>query len=253
MICSRPDIITLIELLYDQDIFRTWNISYETNLTLRQLLDVHDSSQLKWFYENAQTSWLSRYSVPFSEVITKWGLCMNFNMLPADELMNLNNVAEDLWYNISQYKSPNQKSSLQLNELLPWNISSIGTPLKANFESVGKNHNYYISNSFEPFLGVRVIVHNNNELPAKPEQSFLVPIAFVVDAIVEPQVTLVDDGLRSMSYEKRNCFFPGEKSLKYFKVYTKSNCEMEKLSLALNASCGCVPYHLIRELSELSQ
>lgn len=55
----------------------------------------------------------------------------------------------------------------------------------------------------------------------------------VVTVSIIPEVVYTGNSLRSIDPVKRNCFFDGEKELKYFKTYTKNNCEMECLYLSL--------------------
>lgn len=56
---------------------------------------------------------------------------------------------------------------------------------------------------------------------------------------------MIDDEVRKMSIAKRNCFLENERKLKYFTIYTKSNCEQECLSLMIAKKCRCVPFYLI--------
>jgi amiloride-sensitive sodium channel len=48
---------------------------------------------------------------------------------------------------------------------------------------------------------------------------------------------------------RRNCYLENEKTLKFFKVYTKNNCENECLSDFMLNRCGCVEFFMIRNSS----
>jgi Amiloride-sensitive sodium channel len=48
-----------------------------------------------------------------------------------------------------------------------------------------------------------------------------------------------------INFFRRQCYFEGEKSLKYFKIYSKSSCDQECFSNASLSTCGCVPFYLI--------
>lgn len=63
--------------------------------------------------------------------------------------------------------------------------------------------------------------------------------------LVSPQMQLTDDVLKSWQPEERGCFVEGEKSLKYFRIYTRVNCEHECLSEAILNACCCVPFYMI--------
>jgi acid-sensing ion channel, other len=92
---------------------------------------------------------------------------------------------------------------------------------------------------------MRVLIHNPDELPSDSAQQFLFSKNYETFVFIEPQVTYTDDNLKSMSLKKRGCYLPGEKSLQYFKVYTKTNCEQECLSEMLMKTCGCAPFYMI--------
>ena len=57
----------------------------------------------------------------------------------------------------------------------------------------------------------------------------------------------VDDALRSFSPKLRNCYFDGEKVLKYFNTYTKALCEFECNTNHTLKECGCVVFSMPRE------
>jgi hypothetical protein len=46
----------------------------------------------------------------------------------------------------------------------------------------------------------------------------------------------------------RQCFWPGERQLKYFQIYSKSNCELECLADFIVEICECVPFYFPRQL-----
>jgi Amiloride-sensitive sodium channel len=58
-----------------------------------------------------------------------------------------------------------------------------------------------------------------------------------------------DDNLRKYPPQSRKCYFEGEKPLKFFKFYTKSNCELECKTEAKFQNCGCVLHSMPRDKS----
>jgi acid-sensing ion channel, other len=40
-----------------------------------------------------------------------------------------------------------------------------------------------------------------------------------------------------------------ERKLKFFKIYSKSNCEQEEKSFQMLRECGCVMFYMVREKS----
>jgi acid-sensing ion channel, other len=45
--------------------------------------------------------------------------------------------------------------------------------------------------------------------------------------VLEPKITKSDESLQSIAPATRKCYFEGERKLKFFKIYTQSNCELE--------------------------
>lgn len=231
-------------MLYGQNILKSRNISHSTN-SVKKLLGKH--TQLPWFYDNVFVHWLIHFKVPFSKIVTKWGLCMNFNMKPAEKLLRVENFAEDFIHNTSSFKSLHSQKLTSLKDPVPWNATGLGLVLKIVFQTKSIWAIYDDSNLYESFQGFRIIVHNVNEFPSNPRQSFNLPYQKHIKVVIKP--VMFNNDLRAVSLYKRDCHFNGEKILKYFKIYSKNNCEQESLSLALVETCGCAPFYLIRKLT----
>ena len=52
------------------------------------------------------------------------------------------------------------------------------------------------------------------------------------------------EGLRSYTPTQRQCFFQSERQLRFFKMYTRTNCEEECLANFTSLECGCVPFSM---------
>lgn len=60
---------------------------------------------------------------------------------------------------------------------------------------------------------------------------------------VTPEVVLGDSNLKkSFSPEQRKCYFDGERELRYFSIYSESNCDLECISNVSQELCGCVAF-----------
>jgi acid-sensing ion channel, other len=94
------------------------------------------------------------------------------------------------------------------------------------------------------------MVHSPFEIPGNFEMIDMVDFDYGYDleVLVTPEIVTTDPGLRSYEPKKRGCYFEGEKKLKYFKVYTRRNCESECLSGTLfkMRRLRCVPYYMAR-------
>ena len=64
---------------------------------------------------------------------------------------------------------------------------------------------------------------------------------------VFPKSHKTDESLRGIDPDQRKCYFEGERSLKFFKSYTKAHCEWECKANTTLKSCGCVKYSMPRD------
>jgi Amiloride-sensitive sodium channel len=135
------------------------------------------------------------------------------------------------------WKSPNE-----LTDPLPWNISHTQNALQLNFYD---DWGFDDTNQFQPLRDYRLIVHNNDEFSSYSGYHFFHMNDHKLQVQIVPEMTLLDDDVKAMSLTRRNCYLPHERKLKYFKVYTKKNCEQECLSAMMADDCGCVPFDVI--------
>jgi acid-sensing ion channel, other len=97
------------------------------------------------------------------------------------------------------------------------------------------------------------IVHSPYELPGSYDSTEMCEFryGFDFDVLITPEIIKTDKSLRSVAPEKRGCYFEGEKKLRFFKVYTKRNCEFECLAdLLLNhPAVNCTQFYMVRNES----
>ena len=95
--------------------------------------------------------------------------------------------------------------------------------------------------------GYKVIIHNPGDIPRVSKDFFRVPLNMAVSVTIKPNLITTSKRLINESLKRRQCFFEYQKYLRFFKVYTQSNCELECLSnFTLNA-CGCVKFSMPRD------
>lgn len=104
----------------------------------------------------------------------------------------------------------------------PWSTNTgVVFGLKINFKMNKLHEGCYDYDSF--------IIHPPNELPI---YSDIVRFEDLVttDVVITPEIIKTEDNLKRLDVNVRNCYFDDERKLKYFKVYTQTNCEQECLS-----------------------
>lgn len=63
---------------------------------------------------------------------------------------------------------------------------------------------------------------------------------------VTPTMTVASYTLQGIAPELRHCYFPTERQLAFFKVYTQRNCELECVANITVRACGCAAIYMPR-------
>jgi acid-sensing ion channel, other len=112
---------------------------------------------------------------------------------------------------------------------------------------LNKNNQFW---RFDLCTALSFIVHSPYELPGSYDSTEMCEFhyGFDFDVLITPEIIRTDKSLRSVVPEKRGCYFEGEKKLRFFKVYTRRNCEFECLAdLLLNhPDVNCTQFFMVR-------
>lgn len=98
-----------------------------------------------------------------------------------------------------------------------------------------------------PVQGFKILLHTPGEIPRVSKQYFRIPLKQEVVVSIKPNMITTSAGLTDYAPERRQCFFNDEKFLKFFKVYTQSNCELECLANFTLRACDCVKFSMPRD------
>ncbi|XP_055527825.1 pickpocket protein 28-like [Wyeomyia smithii] len=93
--------------------------------------------------------------------------------------------------------------------------------LKLNFNETFNNSNC------ANFSTVAVYLHNAVDFPYKGRSAIFVEPGRIVDVTVKPVVKLSPNILKYYSSESVKCYFEGQRKLRFFKIYSQENCELE--------------------------
>ncbi|CAG9564748.1 unnamed protein product [Danaus chrysippus] len=190
----------------------------------------------------------------FLPIITEEGVCYTFNTLGAEELFRVENLNKD--YDYLEHSKRNS-NLWTLEDGYPPNspvetyphrgtVFGIKSGLKAVFKFKGIDQDFLCRG---PVEGFKILLHNPAELPRLSKKFFRVPLAQEVIVAVKPNMMTTSKGLISLDSSKRQCYFPKDRYLQYFKIYTQANCEIECLSNFTYARCGCVHFGMPLELA----
>lgn len=93
-----------------------------------------------------------------------------------------------------------------------------------------------------PSQGFKIHLHAPGEIPQVTKHYFRVPLIHEVLVSVKPNIITTSEGLRRCEPNKRQCYFGSERQLRFFKLYTQRNCQLECLSNFTKSECGCVKF-----------
>lgn len=77
--------------------------------------------------------------------------------------------------------------------------------------------------------GYKIIFHSPDEYPNSKMHSNVISFDSLTDIILSPSIHKIDDRIKSLSVDTRQCYLEDERQLKYYKIYNKHNCEQECL------------------------
>ncbi|XP_017025391.1 pickpocket protein 11 [Drosophila kikkawai] len=86
-----------------------------------------------------------------------------------------------------------------------------------------------------------ILIHESHEIPSTFTPKLLVPSGSEAHLMVRPFVNRFTENLGSIDLDKRACYFPRERDLFYFSVYSQGNCLAECRSEGIFRLCGCIP------------
>lgn len=97
---------------------------------------------------------------------------------------------------------------------------------------------------FSKNLFLQVSLHSPIRIPSLDQQYVLVSMDRSVLGGIVPHVLFLTKGFAAIPVNKRKCLDFEEKSLKFFKLYTRTNCYLECLTNYTLSVCGCVKFHM---------
>lgn len=134
-------------------------------------------------------------------------------------------------------------------DVFPYRTFSTGKffSLRVILKIMDRNLDYLCTGQTQ---GFKVTFHAPYEPPQTWKKFYFVAPMRSVDFLVDPKVVTASNGLKRISAEVRKCFFKSERKLKFFKIYTQQNCELECLSNITLVECGCVKFAMASKFSE---
>jgi acid-sensing ion channel, other len=92
--------------------------------------------------------------------------------------------------------------------------------------------------------GYHVYSHRVDEIPSPWHDNFLLGQEHYNYVKMKAVYRSVSDDLVRFDRNLRQCYFPHEYPLVYFKTYTKVNCELECFSMLMHSKCNCLMFFM---------
>ncbi|XP_060801884.1 pickpocket protein 28 [Amyelois transitella] len=187
----------------------------------------------------------------FSRVLTDEGVCFNFNGLAADEIFRMENIQKDYKYSDVEKRSsgwdPNtgydNSENVDYLKQYPYRgqytrdrpyLEVILTTPKEDYDDYCNVIN----------KGYKVYAQHPASHPQSSVYSYAILPAQLSALALKVNMMNTSEKLFNYDSEIRQCFFSNEKYLKYFKLYTSSNCLLECMSNYTYKMCQCVSFHM---------
>ncbi|XP_058834797.1 pickpocket protein 28-like [Topomyia yanbarensis] len=230
-------------------------------------LDLYDRSK-KTFNDTDMLSLLRNMSIPSFEVfsacywkgrqrecldlfktsLTDKGFCYTFNSLANNDILrkeeldpkyafNSETRASD-WSLDAGYTVGAGSHSFPHRTITGGYHGGLAVTLLVNTSDV----DYFCGNSFQ---GFKVFLHMPNEYP-QPYHFFRIPMDHELIVTVNPYVMAIERQAQQYPADIRKCYSTNERYLRFFKIYTKQNCEIECLTNYTFNMCGCVRFSMPR-------
>lgn len=92
--------------------------------------------------------------------------------------------------------------------------------------------------------GFKVFIHPPGIVLKATDPFVRVSFSEAVDISIKPKLITTSNELRKYTPEQRQCFFPSERQLRFFKFYSQDNCLAECTANYTQLLCGCVKFSM---------
>ncbi|CAL8136814.1 unnamed protein product [Orchesella dallaii] len=211
----------------------------------------------------------------FNPVITEYGKCCTFNMLPTPLMFKQPSVGKEnvgdlfsnpvlgtkskMWWNQADIddwqKWSYEKGFILSPDSYKSQISWRNMKLSHPFRNQRLGYSYGLSvviKTFEPyrdditFHGTTFMLNNPVDTPRVSQFPSVIGSKQEVFIKIHPDITIADPDIKDLKIEKRQCLFGKDKRLKYFRPYTQDNCFEDCIANLIETECGCSMFYMPR-------
>ncbi|CAO1385548.1 unnamed protein product [Diamesa serratosioi] len=189
----------------------------------------------------------------FRTVLTDEGLCCTFNVIhPILMFKNFNDDDhidktlddENQYFNWSPETGYDEKED---KPKYPRPVPGAGSHMGLSLILDANVSDYYCSSTSSS--GFKVLLHSPVETPKMANYGFSVSTGLETKVVITPKISEASELIRKVPQKQRQCIFENEANLSYYNIYSRKNCEMECVSLLIEADCDCVLYYMPRQFN----
>lgn len=92
--------------------------------------------------------------------------------------------------------------------------------------------------------GLKIVLSMPGEMARMSQNYFRTSTSNLHNIIISPELITTTDRLRHFTPTQRKCFYADERRLRFFKIYTRVNCEFECLAIFTKTMCECVKFSM---------
>ncbi|CAH0560646.1 unnamed protein product [Brassicogethes aeneus] len=222
---------------------------YYSKILTNDIYNFLNESKLNFFH---YCYWMG-YSIPcekyFVPILTEEGVCYSLNFLDHSELF------QDDVYSDPRFYQVGVKSTWNVEDGYPDKKFKNHYPIRALLTGVGKSLSVILysrkSNIDEKCAsddsgGFFASIDLPGKLPRMSDSLITIGSNINVLGSIQPEIITTSVAVKNYPPDKRDCFFQDEKPLRFFKIYTQSNCLLECFTNITLQNCECVPFYMPR-------
>lgn len=192
----------------------------------------------------------------FKEIVTDDGLCYTFNHLKSQDIYRTEMLAND-FPTVEPFKFTLQDTETYSGVLShytevqhPYRMkkSGQGLRIKLTLDLTRRYKDYHCRKDFVfPRNCLILIVHSAEDVPQVKNSFHSIPLNHMARLTVTPNIIKTDPlVIENYSKYQRKCVAEHENHLKFFKIYSQSNCQLEQLVNATMDRCTCTLFWMPR-------
>lgn len=189
-------------------------------------------------------------------VITDHGFCFSYNLLDYNSIFNADVISDDF----DSYKGPVFSQGIFKNLYNSTDVKwTLGKGYSKNGQvpfRISKRHKFQVQVELSTYLvyncevmnkNYKIFFHLPHEYPNRFHAYKYIESSGSKRIFLTAEYYDSDPEMRKFPPENRECYFEGERHLKFFKSYTQKQCHYECLTNFTLSQCGCVKFSMPRD------